>query len=253
MAGAFSAAGHRTSLVPARQLPAELPPVDIAFLAVADPAVADTAGTIAGRLTATTAVVHLSGSLPLSALSAAQRSGHRVGSFHPFQSFPFERAPAAFTGSLIGIDASDEDLAGRLFELARDIGGRPRRVPDDQRALYHVAAVLGSNLMIGLTKRASAMLESMGWTREEAMGALLPLMAGVVENLRAEGMAGALIGPIRRGDPATVLRHLDELDRRGLEEVARVYRILGVAALELAVEAGLEAEKADQIREALTG
>ena len=208
---------------------------------------------IAGRLPSGAAVVHVSGSLPLAALRAAHLAGHRVGSFHPFQSFPVERGPAAFTGSLIGIDASDEELAGRLFELARDIGGRPRRVPDDQRALYHVAAVLGSNLMIGLTKRASGVLESMGWTREDAMSALLPLMAGVVENLRAEGMAGALIGPIRRGDPATVSRHLDELDRRGLEEIARVYRILGVATLELAVEAGLEAEKAEQIREALTG
>jgi predicted short-subunit dehydrogenase-like oxidoreductase (DUF2520 family) len=62
-----------------------------------------------------------------------------------------------------------------------------------------------------------------------------------------------LIGPIRRGDPATVRRHLEELERNGLEEAAGVYRILGKATLELALEAGLEPAKGDEIRVALTG
>ena len=198
-------------------------------------------------------IVHVSGSLPLAALAEAREAGRVVGSFHPFQSFPFERPPAAFEGSLIGIDASDEALADRLFQLARDLGGVPRRVPDEQRALYHVAAVLGSNLLIGLLGRSAGILQSLGWTRQEALAALLPLVSGVVKNLAAEGLTGALIGPIRRGDPATVRRHLEELEKHGLEEAARVYRILGMATLELALEAGLEPAKGDEIKVALTG
>ncbi|HEY8680009.1 MAG TPA: DUF2520 domain-containing protein [Candidatus Dormibacteraeota bacterium] len=218
-----------------------------------DPAVADAAAAFAARLPRATAIVHVSGSLGLGSLASARAAGHPTGSFHPFQSFPVVRPPAAFGGSLIGVDAVEDGLAEELFQLARDIGGHPRRVPDDQRALYHVAAVLSSNLVVGLAGTAAAVLESMGWTEAEALAALVPLMSGVIDNLASEGLGGALIGPIRRGDAATVRRHLDELDRNGMEDAARVYRILALATLELALATGLDPASGEDIRAALTG
>jgi predicted short-subunit dehydrogenase-like oxidoreductase (DUF2520 family) len=211
------------------------------------------AETVAAQLPRVTAVVHTSGALGLAALGPARDAGHPTGSFHPFQSFPVVRPPSAFTGSLVALDSSDDELAGRLFQLALDIGGRPRRVPDEQRALYHAAAVLSSNLLLGLVGTAAGVLESQGWSEEEALAALVPLMGGVLTNIAAEGLGGALIGPIRRGDPATVRRHLAALDGKGLEEAARVYRILGTATLELALATGLDPASGEQIREALTG
>jgi predicted short-subunit dehydrogenase-like oxidoreductase (DUF2520 family) len=215
--------------------------------------VPETAAAFGARLPAATALVHLSGALELAALAAARAAGHPTGSFHLFQSFPVVRPPEAFRGSLVGVDAADEELAERLFQLARDIGGRPRRVPDEQRALYHVAAVLSSNLLLGLVGTAAGALEAIGWTEDEALAALVPLLSGVIDNLAKEGLGGALIGPIRRGDPATIRRHLDELDRNGMEEAARVYRILATATLELALATGLDPASGEQIREALTG
>ena len=88
---------------------------------------------------------------------------------------------------------------------------------------------------------------------QDAVDALLPLLAGVVDNIAAEGLEGALIGPIRRGDPETVRRHLVELDSRGMQDQAGVYRILGKATLELALASGLDPAKGSQIRQALTG
>ncbi|HKA66952.1 MAG TPA: DUF2520 domain-containing protein, partial [Solirubrobacterales bacterium] len=180
-------------------------------------------------------------------------AGHATGSFHPFQSFPVVRPPRAFVGSLVGVDATEEDLVERLFQLARDIGGHPRRVPDEQRALYHVAAVLSSNLVVGLVSSAAEVLESMGWTEEDALAAIVPLLSGVIENLASQGLGGALIGPIRRGDSSTIQRHLTELRRHGLEESTKVYRTLGMATLELALATGLDKASGEQIREALTG
>ena len=240
-------------MISARGLSAALHPVEIAFVAVSDPAVGEVAGRLAELLPAATAIVHVSGPLPLSALDGARAGGRAIGSFHPFQSFPFERPPQAFAGSLIGFDASDDGLAERLARLARDLGAVPRRVPDRERALYHVAAVLSSNLVIGLVGSAATVLESIGWTPEEAVAALLPLQAGVLSNIRARGLAAALIGPIRRGDAATVRRHLEALEGAGLEEIARIYRILGTATLDLALGSGLDSVKGEQIRQALTG
>jgi predicted short-subunit dehydrogenase-like oxidoreductase (DUF2520 family) len=239
--------------VAGREPPAALGAAEIAFLAVPDPTVAEAAAAFASRLPAATAIVHTSGSLGLAALDTARAAGHPTGSFHPFQSFPVVRQPAAFAGSLIAVDARDGELSGRLFQLALAIGGHPRRVPDEQRTLYHVAAVLSSNLLLGLVSTAAGVLESMGWSEDDALAALLPLLSGVIGNLASEGLGGALIGPIRRGDPATVGRHLAELDGRGLEEAARVYRILAVATLELALATGLDPAKGEQIRVALTG
>jgi predicted short-subunit dehydrogenase-like oxidoreductase (DUF2520 family) len=239
--------------VPGRDLPDRLPQAEVAFLAVPDPELPAVAGRMAPRLPPATALVHLSGSLPLSILEVAAAAGRAVGSFHPFQSFPVQRGPAAFRGALVGIDSADPALLARLERLALDIGGRPRRVPDRERALYHVAAVLASNLLIGLIATAATVLEAVDWTREEAVDALLPLLSGVVENIAAEGLEGALIGPIRRGDPETVRRHLAELESHGMEDPARVYRILGKATLELALASGLDPAKGEQIKQALTG
>lgn len=253
LAGAFRSAGHSCVLVSGRRPPARLPVVEIAFLAVPDPFVAQLATQLSDRLPPPVAIVHVSGTATLAVLDSARAAAHPVGAFHPFQSFPAPRPPAAFVGSLFGIDAADEALAERLFTLARDLGGNPRRVPDEQRALYHVAAVLSSNLMLGLTATAAGVLESLGWSRAEALAAIVPLQAGVIGNVAELGLPEALIGPIRRGDPATVRRHLAALDGNGLRAAAEVYRMLAKATLDLALEAGLDPAQAESIKEALTG
>jgi predicted short-subunit dehydrogenase-like oxidoreductase (DUF2520 family) len=226
----------------------------VVFLAVPDPAVRALASELgAARLPdpAAIAVVHLSGALGLEALSGAAEAGHPVGSFHPLQSFPQPRPPDAFRGSLVAVDASTSELLEALAALAVRLGATPRRVPDEHRRLYHAAAVVASNYLVALTAQAAAILERCGWNRQEALAALLPLERGVLANLESQGLPEALIGPIRRGDPETVAGHLAALDQAG-GLPAEVYRILGMAALELAQEAGLEVDAAEQIRAALT-
>jgi predicted short-subunit dehydrogenase-like oxidoreductase (DUF2520 family) len=68
----------------------------------------------------------------------------------------------------------------------------------------------------------------------------------VVANLRRRGITGALTGPVRRGDSDTVARHLAEL------EDGELYRMLGLAALRIAIEAGLDPKAAERTRRALT-
>src|SRR5205823_5589059 len=101
----FAGAGHHCELLPGRQPPEGLPAAEIAFLAVPDPEVARVAALLADRLPRASAVVHVSGSLPLTVLEPALAAGHETGSFHPLQSFPFERSPSAFVGSLIAVDS----------------------------------------------------------------------------------------------------------------------------------------------------
>jgi len=185
-------------------------------------------------------------------LDSVAAAGRDVGSFHPLQSFPVPRAPEAFQDSLIAVDASSARLLGELNRLARSLGAHPRRVPPEERTLYHAAAVLASNYLVALAAQGVNVLGRAGWTRDEALEALIPLMRGVLQNLERAGLPHALIGPIRRGDPETVARQVKELAATGGGIPLEAYRILGAAALELAREAGLDEESARRIEEALT-
>ena len=73
-------------------------------------------------------------------------------------------------------------------------------------------------------------------------------MQGTVANL-AFGPAAALTGPVRRGDAATVRRHLAAL----APEDRALYRALGLVALGLARDAGLGEAAAATVERALTG
>ena len=52
----------------------------------------------------------------------------------------------------------------------------------------------------------------MGHTRELGLEALIPILRGTVDSLEAQGIPGALTGPISRGDLGTVRKHLEALD-----------------------------------------
>jgi len=230
------------------------PAAGIVFLAVPDGVVTETAARIA-RLDTPAAVsfVHVSGALGLDAL-APLRDRHAVGSFHPLQSFPAPRPPAAFRGITIAVDASTPELRRRLEVLAGRIGARPKQVDDAQRALYHAAAVFASNYVVAVVAEGARLLQAAGWKRDEAEAALLPLVGGVVANLHRRGIVKALTGPIRRGDVETVQRHLDALAGvRGEPSAEGVYRMLAAVALEIAKEAGLDPAAAERMRRALTG
>jgi predicted short-subunit dehydrogenase-like oxidoreductase (DUF2520 family) len=218
------------------------------FLAVPDQAVDEVAAKIARlKPSRRLAFVHVSGALGLGALDALR--DHPVGSFHPLQSFPAPRDPGAFRGITIAVDASTPALMRRLRALARGIGATPKPVEDSRRALYHAAAVFASNYVDVVLAKAVELLREAGWSEKEAVEGLVPLTEGVLANVRQRGPVSALTGPVRRGDVNTVERHLAALQGA---PVADLYRMLGLIALEIAVEAGLEPAAARRMHRALT-
>ena len=231
------------------------------FLAVPDGAVASVAAKLAAAgpaIPASVAFIHLSGALELGALESLS-DRHPVGSFHPLQSFPELRPPDAFEGIVFAVDATTVSLRRRLNALARDLGAKPRRVDGSNRALYHAAAVFASNYVVALLGEAVRLLQQSGWSEREATAALVRLSEGVLLSISRRGPTAALTGPIRRGDVETVQRHLAvlaELDSgsgsRSVVSGTDLYRMLGLIALEIAKEAGLEPAGADRVKRALT-
>ncbi|MBA3497227.1 MAG: DUF2520 domain-containing protein, partial [Gemmatimonadales bacterium] len=112
---------------------------------------------------------------------------------------------------------------------------------------YHAGAVMVSNYAVVLAAVAERLARGAGMPSLEAGAMYLPLMWGAVANLPL-GPVAALTGPVRRGDAATVRTHLSALG-----PVERdLYRALGLEALRLAREAGLDDAAAAAVERALT-
>ena len=76
--------------------------------------------------------------------------------------------------------------------------------------------------------------------------ALLPLIEGTLGNLRVMKPAGALTGPISRGDIGTVARHIKSLEENA-PDILDLYKALGRRTLKIAWEKGKL--KKDQLEE----
>lgn len=190
----------------------------------------------AGALEPGVAVAHLSGATGLDALAAARSVGARVLSVHPLQSCPdVEAAIARIPGSAFAVSADGEAGFGLGERLARDAGGRPFRLDDGMKPLYHAAAVFASNYLVAVTALAERLERTAGVP--DPLGALGPLQRGTLDNVEALGPAAALTGPAVRGDAPTVERNLEALAEHAPEAVA-AYVALADVALALAVDAG---------------
>jgi predicted short-subunit dehydrogenase-like oxidoreductase (DUF2520 family) len=257
LTAALRAAGCAVTLEPGRDRPDVVGAGGggLVVLAVPDGAVGAVAGALAGELPRGAAAVHLSGALGLDALAPLAALGHPVGSLHPLQPFPVERPPSAFHGSLVAVDASEAALLVRLEAIAALLGARPRRVRDGQRAAYHAAASLAANLVVALADQSRIVFESVGWSGADAQDAVASLMRGSLDALDLVGLPQALSGPMRRGDAATVAGHVTALERvavpGGRAQPLEVYRVLGRAAVDVAVRCGLAPDGAVRIDAAL--
>jgi predicted short-subunit dehydrogenase-like oxidoreductase (DUF2520 family) len=204
----------------------------------------------AGALRADQAVVHLSGATPLAALAAARALGAMVLSIHPLQTFPtVDAALERLPGVPVAVTSPTEDGLRLGERLALDVGGRPFRLEDAAKGLYHAAAVFASNYLVAVSALAESAGRAAGLDNPVAL--MAPLQRTTLENVLELGPEAALTGPAVRGDAGTIARHLDELDRAAPDAV-RAYVALARVALDVGKRSGrLPAERRRAVEEVL--
>ncbi len=137
-------------------------------------------------------VGHCSASAPLDALRPHERFV-----MHPLMTVT--REGATFAGAACAIDGSSARATEEARRLAQLLGMQPVRIPEGRRALYHAAASMASNFLVTLESSAERLAGSCGIDR----AALAPLVRAAADNWARLGAAGALTGPIARGDELT--------------------------------------------------
>lgn len=155
-----------------------------------------------------------------------------VGTLHPLSAIADGKlAMRALRGTVFGVEG-DEIARAAAGKLVAALGGLVLALDGTQMAAYHAAAALASNYLVAALDAAAAVLASTGVSPEQAVQALVPLAEGAVKNIAAHGTTAGLTGPVRRGDAATVARHLKTLQDK--PELAEVYRALARRAVEIA-------------------
>jgi len=208
---------------------------ELVFITTPDDAIAGTVAALPWRRGQM--VLHCSGATALDALDAARAAGALVGGFHPLQIFSDpETARALLAGTSVAIEA-EAGLQALLHRLAHDMGMKPFALPPGSRAAYHAAANLAASFLLSMLDEACQVWTAAGLPAEQALEALLPLSRGTLAAAQQRGLAGALSGPISRGDAAVVAGHLQALQAMGPAHAA-FYRELSRRQLLLAAQAG---------------
>ena len=179
--------------------------VDLVLLAVSDGEIARAAIAInPGPL-----VGHCAGSLGLEVLAP-----HEAFGLHPLMTVVGDNAVFAGAGAAVAGSTPRALTAARV--LADALHMHAVEIADRDRAAYHAAASIASNLLVTLEDAAEVMLRTAGADRT----ILVPLIRATIENWATLGAPAALTGPIVRGDEATVARQRDAVVERAPELVA---------------------------------
>lgn len=203
---------------------------DWVWLTVPDDRIAATAAALSWR--AGQLALHCSGATPLTALAPAPAAA----GLHPLKLLAGD---AGLAGVHVGIEADDTHRPA-LQALALKLGMQPLALPSPMsataRAAYHAAANLAASGVLAVLAEAQSLWSAAGLHGDDALPALLPLTRGALDTAAARGLAGAVSGPIARGDAGVLARHLAALDGAGLD--ADLLLALGRRQLALAEGAG---------------
>ena len=227
---------------------------EVVILAVRDPVITEVAQMLLGTglINKRHVLLHCAGaSSAKELLGAVADKVAGIGTLHPLSAIADGKAAMrALKGTVFGVEG-DEVGRATASKLVAAMSGIVLALDGAQMAAYHAAAALASNYIVATLDAAAAALASAGVAPDKAAKALIPLAEGALKNVAVHGTVGGLTGPVRRGDAATVARHLEAL--RDRPDIVEIYRALARRAVDIASRidgreaperAGLDAIKA---------
>jgi predicted short-subunit dehydrogenase-like oxidoreductase (DUF2520 family) len=201
---------------------------ELIWLAVSDGAIAPVARQLArrqrdwhGKI-----VLHSSGALSSRELEPLRAQGASVASLHPMMSFVMGRRPK-LDGVCFAVEG-DAAAVKAASALARKLGGKVLHLEAAAKPAYHALGAMLSPLLVSHLEAALGIARQAGIAEKDARELLRPIVAGTIENFLTLGPAGALSGPLVRGDKATVEAHLATLQ----EPELALYKALTAYAVE---------------------
>ena len=168
-------------------------------------------------------ICHCSGAMTVGeAFPGIGQTGAYGYSIHPL--FPISSKLEAYR-ELAGAFFCLEDSGPHVSQwrtLLQSLGLTVQVIPGEAKVRYHAACAISSNLMCALAQESLDLLETCGFSQQNALQAIAPLMRSNLEHLLRDGPTQALTGPVERVDADTVAKHLSCFPSR---EERQLYRL----------------------------
>ncbi|MBZ9625110.1 DUF2520 domain-containing protein [Clostridium sp. FP2] len=153
-------------------------------------------------------ICHTSGSLTSSIFLDINNSDAFAYSIHPI--FPFSdkyNSYKTLQNASFSIEGPKEHIPV-LKDFIQSLGNKSFTINKEDKALYHLASVTVSNLVLSLINTGCSYLSQCGISENDALQALLPLIQNNIDNIKTKGFISSLTGPIERNDLNTVKQHI---------------------------------------------
>jgi predicted short-subunit dehydrogenase-like oxidoreductase (DUF2520 family) len=229
---------------------------DITLICVNDGSIQTVCQTLANSFKTGSVVAHCSGALDSAILSSAERQGCALASCHPLNTFPsislaLQRFATTEHGSYLYAEG-DHAALSILLPLFEHAGFNNTCIDRQAKPLYHAACVFACNYLSSLMDMSLETAAIAGLEKRPFWHSLQPLIQSTLENISANGTAGALSGPIARGDSEIVKSHMNALAEQS-ESLKISYADLGLRALQIAIEKGeLSDDDVERLRSVLS-
>jgi len=213
----------------------QLAPAQVFLIATSDDQIVPTAAILAasGVTNQATVIFHCSGVLGSDVLRAAGLTG-QIASVHPAHAFSTpvqEDFPLQHVGCACEGDALALQLLCPAFSR---LGGRPFNLAPEHKTLYHTAACVASNYLVGLAACADQLFRAAGVEPAQARLLTQHLQANTLANIASGSPQVALTGPLQRRDLETIQKHLDALAPYA-PEIRQAYEALALLTTHLLV------------------
>lgn len=186
--------------------------VDLNIVCIKDDAVSN----IARALNKTVPVVHTSGIQPITVFEGFEK----YGVLYPLQTFSKQRALDIASIPFL-IEGNTPEFENWIIDFCQDTFGAEAFSTDTKkRSEIHLAAVFACNFTTQLMAESNALLKV---RTDLDLSLLHPLIKETMEKTLELSPRAAMTGPAKRGDKATVEKHLSKLDD---EELRDIYSLL---------------------------
>lgn len=159
-------------------------------------------------------ICHCSGVLSSLVLDHIEQYGACGYSIHPVYAIHDKFHSVEYLPDVYFTIEGDQTNLIKITTLIESLGNSVRTMSAENKALYHSASVMVSNLVIGLTKIGAGIFQRCGFDPEFSDKAWNSLFLGNAKNICSSGMVNALTGPLERGDVMTIRHHLEVLDEQ---------------------------------------
>ena len=207
---------------------------DVIFITVPDGAINEVFQTLTQYELDGKQLCHCSGAMSAAeAFPDIEKNNAEGYSIHPL--FPVSSKYGSYKtigNAWFCIEGNDKHLTD-WKELFEQLGNHVRILSTENKTAYHAACSVASNLVCALIAESTELLEACGFSSEESLSALGPLITANVNSILKNGAVAALTGPVERCDCKTVQKHLSCFDDKTANEL---YRAASVKLVEIAKE-----------------